>query len=212
MNDARSRLFLVTPPAVETDVLAACFNQAAKAGDVASVLITPALDRDETIELISAFMPAGYEHNVAVLVSDDPELAAESGADGTQISGTLDDYRHARDVLGSDRIVGALANGTRHGAMELGEAGVDYIAFDQTVAMKLGAEDAQDEISPIAWWSELFEIPSVAFAPSSFDDIDQLVRAGSDFIRPEDAMWSSPERAAETVKRYNARIDELTKQ
>jgi len=29
MNDARCRLFLVTPPAVETDVLAACFNQAA---------------------------------------------------------------------------------------------------------------------------------------------------------------------------------------
>ena len=212
MNDARCRLFLVTPPSVKADVLTDCFNQAAKAGDVASVLITPALDRDETVELISAFMPAGYEHNVAVLVADDPELAAESGADGTQISGSLDDYRHARGVLGSDRIVGALANGSRHGAMELGEAGVDYIAFDQSVAMKLGAGEAQDEVNPIAWWSELFEIPSVAFAPTEFDEIDDLVRAGSDFIRPDDGMWSSPARAAETVKRYNARIDELTTQ
>ncbi|MGI9412770.1 MAG: thiamine phosphate synthase [Hyphomicrobiales bacterium] len=212
MNDARCRLFLVTPPSADIETFAACFEQAAKAGDVASVLITPAADRGETVDLISAVMPAGYEHNVAVLVADDPELTAESGADGTQISGTLEDYRHARDMLGSDRIIGALANGSRHGIMELGDAGIDYVAFDQTRPIRIGSGDTQEDVDPIAWWSELFEIPCVAFAPAGFDDIDTLVRAGSDFIRPEDAMWSSLERAAETVKRYNARIDDLSEQ
>lgn len=209
MSETRCRLFLVSPPETDPEVFPACFEQAAAAADVASLLVRPNADRNDTIEVVSAVLAAGYEHNVAILVDGDPEIAAEAGADGVQIAGDLEEYKRARALLGSDRIVGVLSNGCRHTAMEVGEAGADYVAFDQKHALIVGAGETREEVDPISWWSGLFEIPSVAFAPVSVDDVEALVRAGSGFIRPEDAMWSSPNRAADTVKRFNARIDEV---
>lgn len=209
MNEPRCRLFLVSPTDADPEVFAACFEGAAKAGDVASLLVRPTADRGETVDLISAVLETGYEYNVAVLVEDDAELAAESGADGVQVAGDLEKFKRARALLGSDRIVGVLSQGSRHAAMEVGEAGADYLAFDQTRPFTIGSGETLERIDPISWWSETFEIPTVAFAPCELKDVETLVQSGSNFIRPGDAMWSSLDRAADTVKRYNARIDEL---
>lgn len=209
MSDPRCRLFLVSPPETDADVFPACFEQAAKAADVASLLIRPTGNHDDTIDLISAVLSAGYEYNVAILVEGNAEIAAKSGADGVQIAANLDTYKRARSMLGSDRIVGALSNGSRHAAMEVGEAGADYVAFNQNHTLAIGSGETREEVDPISWWSGLFEVPSVAFAPAGIDSVEALVKAGSNFIRPEDTMWSSADRAAETVKRYNARIEKV---
>ena len=209
MSDKRCRLFLVSPPNMASDTFRGMFEQAASAGDVASLLVRQLDNRDDTIDLVSSVLPSGYDHNVAILIEGDPEIAAEAGADGVQIAGGIDSFRDARTTLGSDRIVGVLSNGSRHATMEIGEAGADYVAFDQSVPIIMGAGETRDEVDPISWWAELFEIPAVAFAPAGFDEIEDLVKNGSDFIRPEDAMWSSADRAADTVKRYNARIEEF---
>lgn len=208
MTDARCRLFLVNPPALDAESFAAAFDHTARAGDIASLLIHPSGDRGETLEMIAAVLPAGYEHNIAVLIDEDAGMAAESGADGVQIAGSLDRYREARALLGSDRIVGALSDGSRHIAMELGEAGVDYIAFDQNMPLVFGSGEDLEQGDPISWWTGLFAIPAVAVAPAAIEEVAALVEAGANFIRPEDAMWLSAERAADAVKRYNAKIDE----
>lgn len=207
MTEARCRLFVVNPPGLDADGFQPLFEHAAKAGDVASLLIRPLADRGETADLIAAVLPAGYDYNVAILVEQDAGLAAECAADGVQIQGSLERYREARTLLGSDRIVGALCNSVRHTAMELAEAGIDYIAFDQSTPMIFGEGETAEQGDPISWWADLFEVPVVAFAPADIDTVGALVKAGSNFIRPDDAMWSSAERAADTVKRYNAKID-----
>jgi thiamine-phosphate pyrophosphorylase len=209
MSEPRCRLFLVSPANCDAESFPSSFELAAKAGDVASLLIRPTGTQNDTIDVISAVLAAGYEYNVAVLVDGDAEIAAESGADGVQIAGDLEAYERSRTLLGSDRIVGFLSNGSRHAAMEVGEAGADYVAFDQSHALTIGSGDSREQVDPITWWSGLFEIPSVAFAPADIGAVEPLVRAGSSFIRPNDAMWSSPDRAADTVKRYNARIEEV---
>ncbi len=209
MSEPRCRLFLVSPPNADAEDFPACFEQAAKAADVASLLVRPTGDHDDTVDVISAVLAAGYEYNVAILVDGDADIAAESGADGVQVTGDITQYERARTLLGSDRIVGMFSNGSRHAAMELAEAGADYIAFDQGHTLTIGNGDTKEQIDPISWWSSLFEIPSVAFAPTEIGEVEALVRAGCGFIRPDDAMWSSPDRAADTVKRYNARIEEV---
>lgn len=209
MSDPRCRLFLVSPANCDAETFPAAFEQAARAGDVASLLIRTSHDDSDTRDLISAVLPAGYDHNVAILVEGNVEVVAEAGADGVQITGELRHFERARKLLGSDRIVGVLCSGSRHDAMELGEAGADYVAFDQNDVLTIGSGETKEQIDPISWWSEMFEIPSVAFAPADFESIEALVQAGCGFIRPEDTMWSSPDRAADTVKRYNARIDEV---
>lgn len=209
MNDARCRLFLVSPEDPDLEAFPAMFAQAARAGDIASLLIRPTPSRGDTIDLISATLPTGYDENIAILVEGDAELAAEAGADGVQVTGGLDDFKAARSLLGSDRIVGVLSNGLRHDCMEFGEAGADYIAFHQNTPVSIGSGETREDVNVLEWWSDLFEIPAVAFDPVAIAEVERLVHLGANFIRPEDAIWSSPGRAADTVKRYNARIDEF---
>jgi thiamine-phosphate pyrophosphorylase len=132
--------------------------------------------------------------NLAVLAVADAETAQSARADGTEIA-DLVDYRDARRLLGSDRIVGAFCGASRHRAMELGEAGADYVAFSQG-----GREDL------ISWWSEIFEIPCIAADPVTAESLDILLPHRPDFIRPDDAMWISPEAARDVVTRLTARL------
>jgi thiamine-phosphate pyrophosphorylase len=186
------------------------FAAAAEAGDVACLLVRCADTEDTMLDLVASVMPIGYERNIAILVDGNAELAARSGADGVHLPGGVEAYRQARALLGSDRIVGVLSNGSRHVAMELGEAGVDYMAFDQTRMMAIGSGETAEDVDPLRWWSELFQVPSVAFAPVAADKVGDTVRAGADFIRPQDGMWSSIDRACDTVRRYNVQIDDAT--
>ncbi len=207
MTNGRSRLFLVSPPNPDPATFPAVFEAAAAAGDVASLLLRFTDTAEATLDLIASIMPSGYDHNVAIIVEGDAELAANSGADGVHIAASADAYSAARTLLGSDRVVGALSNGSRHAAMELGELGVDYIAFDQTTQLEVGSVPGGETVNPLTWWSQLFEVPCVGFDPVECADIAPTIAAGADFIRPPDAMWSSADRASETVRRYNTQID-----
>jgi thiamine-phosphate pyrophosphorylase len=208
MKEGRPRLYLVSPPMPDPELFPVQFAEAAAAADVASLLMRSADTDDVLLDLVTAVMATGYEHNVAILVDGNAELAARSGADGVHLAGGTDVYSNARSLLGSDRIVGMQFDGSRHTAMELGEAGVDYMAFDQSEPLAIGAGDDAEAVSPLEWWSELFQVPCVAFAPVAAQDVAEAVRAGADFIRPDDDMWASIDRATDTVRRYNALIDE----
>jgi thiamine-phosphate pyrophosphorylase len=177
------RLFLVAPEKPATYV-AACLEAALAAGDVASLLVAPSL--------VEAVRTLAQGRGVAVLCAGE----FRTGADGVQVE--AGEVAAARRSLGKDRIVGAHAGTSRHRAMEAGEAGADYIAFSQRA--RLGGEPI------VAWWAELFEIPCVAFDPVALADLDMLLPQSPDFIRPDDAMWESPEDARRIVSELTKRL------
>lgn len=102
---------------------------------VPSLLIVPEHDRKPDAAALQAFVAVAQHHDVAVLIADDVELAAETGADGVHLSATSGDdllierYRAARESLGANAIIGGDAGFSRHDAMALGEAGANYVAF-----------------------------------------------------------------------------------
>jgi thiamine-phosphate pyrophosphorylase len=44
----------------------------------------------------------------------------------------------------------------------------------------------------LAWWDELFELPSVAFA-ATLEEAGVFAGAGADFILAADFIWTAPE-------------------
>ena len=180
-----SRLHLIAPDATP-DRIAACVEAACDAGDVASILLPP--------NLPASLVQSLQRFNLAVLYAGDARAALAARADGIEVA-DIDDYREARRLLGPDRIVGAFVGTSRHLAMELAEAGADYIAFAQG-----GREDL------ISWWSEIFEIPCIAADPVSPAGLDILLPHRPDFIRPDDAMWASAEGARHIVTELTARL------
>lgn len=122
---------------------------------------------------------------IAALVADDTATARAVGADGVHLSWRPeieDAYAAARAALGPEAIVGADAGTSRHDAMTLGEAGADYVAFGRTSDPHGpdAARDLQREL--LAWWSEIFVVPVVAFDAETAADVGECVRQGADFI------------------------------
>ena len=118
----------------------------------------------------------------AALLVDDAPAAREIGADGVHLTWRDDieiAYGIARGELGPRSIVGVEAGTSRHDAMTLGEAGADYVAF---TSPSDGEADLDAQADLIAWWSELFVVPAVAFAAGSPEHTARLARIGADFI------------------------------
>jgi thiamine-phosphate pyrophosphorylase len=173
------RLHLVVP-VTTAEHATRCFAAACEAGDVASALAPG--------DLVPALMPVAIKHRVALLSADEKHARA---CDGIEVT-TRADYDHARRLLGADKIIGALCGVSRHTAMDLAEAGADYVAFHQA---RLRPHDEPI----IAWWSSLFEVPCIAADPVAPEAVAQLLAQRPDFIRPPDPIWTSPEEARRIV-------------
>ena len=136
---------------------------------------------------------------VAVLATGDPATAVRLGCDGVHLDGSTEAIAGARHAVGKNGIVGAFAGASRHLAMEAAEAGADYIALSQNGAT-IGGEPI------VKWWSDFFEIPSVAFDPVEVSALDTLLPQTPDFIRPSDAMWDDAETSRRTVSELMQRL------
>ena len=145
------------------------------------------------IAAIAALVGSAQKAGVATLISDAADLARIVKADGVHLSAAADiaeRYDAARESLGTRFIVGADAGRSRHDAMSLGEKGADYVAFGipPHVEDRATARERREDL--VAWWSEIFEVPCVAFDVDDAEDAAALASAGADFIaiRLRDAM------------------------
>jgi thiamine-phosphate pyrophosphorylase len=66
--------------------------------------------------------------------------------------------------------------------MTLGEEGADYIAFGIPAHVEDRDTARARRRELIAWWSEIFEIPCVAFDVETPEDAHDLAASGADFI------------------------------
>jgi len=199
------RLYLITPPVLPPDfpgLLAAALD----AGDVACLQLrlkdAPA---DAVSRAVEALMPIAQARDVAFLLNDDAALAARLGCDGAHLGQGDGDHAAARKLL-ADKTLGITCHASRHMAMAAGEMGADYVAFGAffPTATKETVHSADVEL--LAWWSEMFEIPSVAIGGITSANCAPLVRAGADFLAVVGAVWSHPEGPAAGVRAMNAAI------
>jgi thiamine-phosphate pyrophosphorylase len=158
-------------------------------GTVGSVLIVPAPGQKLTAAAVTPLIGLAHQRNVAVLLTDDAALAKSQRSDGVHLSAgqdVVERYQAARAMLGAAASIGADAGGSRHLAMELGEAGCDYIAFSaERVEIDAGDDHVAGPATAaelVAWWSEVFEVPCVAFDAADPGAAREAARLGADFV------------------------------
>jgi thiamine-phosphate pyrophosphorylase len=198
------RLYLamgpIADPSAIPDGLAAALGKA----DIAALLVRLApVDERTQVNLLKALAAPVQSQGVALLVEGDPGLAARGGADGAHLTGT-DALKDALPRLKPDRIAGVGGLFGRDDAMLAGEAGADYVMFGEPdVAGDRPSFTAV--VERVAWWSELFEIPCVAWA-GRIEEIGDLCAAGADFIAVGEAVFSDPRGLAVAVADAGARL------
>ncbi|WP_421866148.1 thiamine phosphate synthase [Parvibaculum sp.] len=209
MSDQSCRLYLITPPRIEPLAFADTLKAALDAGDVASLQLrlkgekeTPP-DADAIRKATEVLMPLAHSYEVAFLINDRPDLAAELDADGAHIGQTDLAYAEARELLGPDRILGVTCHDSRHLAMEAGEAGTDYVAFGAFYKTDTKDPISMAEPDILTWWSELFELPCVAIGGITTNNAAPLVRAGADFLAVSSGVWSHEDGPAAAIRALN---------
>lgn len=204
MPEPIARLYLVTPPIDDTEAFGPRLVEACGTSGVASVLIRLAgTDERTLIKRVKDLAPLAQDRGAAVLIAaaDPVDLAAvaiRGGADGLHISDDLGQAAMLRERLRDERILGVGGLRTKHDAMTVAEAGVDYVMFGEP--RPDGFVPAFETVRErAAWWAEIFETPCVAFGPT-LDGVAALAGTGVEFVALGDAVWAHPAGPAAAVR------------
>lgn len=214
MNDeARCRLYLITPPRIEPASFAETLAIALDAGDVACIqLRLKDIGDDEIRHAADRLRPVAQERGVAFIMNDRPDLAAATGCDGVHVGQEDASYEDARALLGEDAIVGVTCKNSRHLAMEAAEKGADYVAFgaffDSATKPRTDPARQPADLETLRWWSDVMTVPSVAIGGITVENCPPLVEAGADFLAVIARVWSHPDGPAAAVKAFNRIFDE----
>jgi thiamine-phosphate pyrophosphorylase len=189
------RLYLIAPAVEDPPTTVTALDAALAAADIAAVLLRlPATDERTLINRIKAVAPLVQQRGAALLLDGRPDLVARAGADGAHLTG-IDAVAEAIGALKPDRIVGAGGLASRHDAMLAAEAGADYVMFGEPDAA--GKRPSFDAIHErVGWWTEVFEIPCVAYA-ASLAEVEAL--GAAEFVALGPFIFSDPRGPAAAV-------------
>ncbi len=205
----RCRLYLITPPALDPEAFSEPLQAALQAGDVGCVqLRLKDADEEAVRGAARVLMPLCQARDVAFLINDRPDLAAELGADGVHIGAADVSYAEARRLVGDDAIVGVSCYDSRDRAMVAGEAGADYVAFGAFFPTPTKEPPARARPEILRWWHELATVPSVAIGGITVENCAELIRAGADFLAVITGVWDYPDGPAAAVAAFNRVIEE----
>ena len=190
---AGCRVYLITPPALDTaqftDLLAAALD----AGDVAAVqLRLKDVDDDHWRRAIDALRPVSQSRDVAFLLNDRADLVRATGCDGAHVGQEDMPAREARRLMGPDLTLGVTCKGSRDLAMQAGEDGADYVAFGAFYPSTTKAVTNLLDPEILDWWSEMMELPSCAIGGITPENCAPLVQAGADFLAVSGACGTIP--------------------
>ena len=198
-----SRLYIV----LETGSNAASRLEAALAGaNPSSLLLTPPRGKVLDASTVLPLIAIAQARDVTVMLADDSQLVRTVKADGVHLTWSKnigERVAEAREILGHRYMIGADVGRSRHDAMEIGESGADYIAFGIPPHVE-DIDTARDRRAELCqWWSEIFEIPCVAFDVATADDAAELAAEGTDFI----AVTLPGAAAPDDIRRFVQDVD-----
>ena len=206
------RLYLITPQrliagGLTLEDFSGALGRALDAGAVASVqLRLKGVDDDAVRRAADVLRPIVQDREVAFLMNDRPDLAAETGCDGVHIGQEDAPYDEVRRIVGADAIVGVTCHDSRDLAMQAADKGADYVAFGAFYATSTKEPKTQAGPEILHWWSDIMTVPCVAIGGISAENCAPLVAAGAEFIAVSSGVWDAADGPAAAVKALNEAV------
>jgi thiamine-phosphate pyrophosphorylase len=197
-------LYLITPEVIEDlDAYLETLITMFKEVDIACLqLRLKNIDDEELLKIGSRVRDVCHEHDVAFIVNDRADVAAELDADGVHLGQDDGSIDNARDLVGFDRDVGVTCHDSMDLAFQAGEAGANYVAFGAFYPSKTKDTEYQADMELLRVWSAITELPCVAIGGINAENCGELVKAGADFIAVSSAVWDDvdgPVKGAEKM-------------
>jgi thiamine-phosphate pyrophosphorylase len=200
-----TRLYLITPPALDPEEFGGELEEALAGGDVACLQLRLKDVEDHVIRRATTVLkPITQAYDVAFIMNDRPDLAAELDCDGVHVGEEDMPYAEARRLLGTERIVGVTCGASRHRALIAAEAGADYIAFGAFFPSPTkGGTKYRADPEVLRDWSETTVVPCCAIGGITQENCGPLIEAGADFLAVISSVWSDPRGPRAAVAAFN---------
>lgn len=198
------QLYLITPPQIDDlDAFSETLESVLNERCVACVQLRLKGVEDESI-IASArkLMPICHDYDVAFIINDRADIAADLDADGVHIGQHDGDVQAARALLGTDREIGVTCHDSRHLAFEAGEAGANYVAFGAFFPTTTKETDARPDPEILTMWEEVTDLPCVAIGGITVENCKTLADAGAHFVAVSSGVWQHPEGPVKAVRAF----------
>lgn len=202
------QLYLITPHTIaDMGAFAQTLDDVLAEGVVACVqLRLKGVEDEVVIAAAQRLMPICHGHDVAFLINDRADIAADVDADGVHIGQHDGDVKTARALLGDDKDIGVTCHDSRHLAFEAGEAGANYVAFGAFFDTTTKETDARPDPEILTMWDEVTDVPSVAIGGITPENCRALADAGAHFVAVSSGVWQHKDGPVAAVKAYAAAL------
>jgi len=205
MDPSQWRVYLVTQESLSAGRSTEAIVDAAIAGGVDAVQLrekgTSARDRYELGRLLRE---RTAEAGVDLIVNDRADVAAAVDADGVHVGGSDLPVEAARNVVGSDAVVGRSVS-TVAAAEAAADAGADYLGVGSVYATS--SKDVPDEeaaigVDRVAAIADAVEVPVVGIGGIDADNAGDVAAAGATGVAVISAITGTgdPEAATRTLR------------
>ncbi|MBI1275635.1 thiamine phosphate synthase [bacterium] len=199
------QIYAITPP--ELPDLPAFVEQLKAAHGAADGLLSVLQLRlkdvpdDAVLRAADGLLPVCEALGVAFILNDRADLAVKAGAGGVHLGEEDGRLSEARRLLGPEAIIGMSCYDSLDTAMELAEAGADYVAFGSFYPSTTKENTRRPSPLVLAQWSSQSEVPCVAIGGITAENAAILVSHGADFIATISYLWQNPALHAQYLAR-----------
>lgn len=199
------QIYLITPPKIDdVDAFAELLALVLAGAPVGCLQIrlkdTP---RERIAEIAKAVLSITQANETALIINDNPEIAAEIGADGVHLGQMDMDVKSAQELLSAGSIIGVTCHNSKDLAFKAGSDGAHYVAFGSFFESTTKPDARPADLELLTWWHETMEIPSVAIGGITVDNAQDVIAAGADFIALSSGVWDCPNGPVLAVKRLS---------
>jgi thiamine-phosphate pyrophosphorylase len=168
---------------------------------------TSAADQSElqskTLSLAQELLTLCQHYQVPLIINDDPQLAAQAGADGVHLGKNDTDITSAREQLGEQAIIGVSCYNSLKLALQAQKLGADYIAFGRFFSSASKPDATPADIQLLSQAHSQINIPIVAIGGITPENAGLLLDAGADYLAVIQGIYGQPDPALATRNYLN---------
>lgn len=162
---------------------------------------------EEIIAQANALLPLCRAYGVPLIINDRPDIAKIVGADGVHVG--LEDMgiEKAREMLGSDFLIGGSAHNVAE-AQQAQAAGADYLGCGAVFGSTTKTNVTTLSVEELRAICDAVDIPVCAIGGVTLDNIDQLAGSHIDGVAVVSALYAAEDKPS-AVRQLLKKIETL---
>lgn len=166
------------------------------------------LPADVRLQQAQALLALCLEHDAELIINDDPQLAARTGAHGVHLGQGDMPPGQARRLLGPKAIIGITCHDSLDLAHAAAEDGASYIAFGRFFPSSTKPEAPAAPLELLATARQALSLPIVAIGGITLDNAQTVIANGADWLAVSHSLFSAPDIEAR-ARAFNAKLSDF---